>query len=146
MKRRLFWKLSAVIVAGTVLLFWLIHILVNKTEQHMSFIDEAHQQTLYEYAARAEQLYISGDDAQLSQWLQTIREKEDTWVALVQPKIEPIAGSQLSDEFRERFRLGRSIDWKIHLYFKTNPVMDVVFADGITHFLITLPQRMRPGT
>ena len=48
MKRRLFWKLSAVIVAGTVLLFWLIHILVNKTEQHMSFIDEAHQQTLYE--------------------------------------------------------------------------------------------------
>jgi len=146
MKRRLFWKLSAVIVAGTVLLFWLIHILVNKTEQHMSFIDEAHQQTLYEYAARAEQLYISGDDAQLTQWLQTIREKEDTWVALVQPKIEPIAGSQLSDEFRERFRLGRSIDWKIHLYFKTNPVMDVVFADGITHFLITLPQRMRPGT
>ncbi len=146
MKRRLFWKLSAVIVAGTVLLFWLIHILVNKTEQHMSFIDEAHQQTLYEYAARAEQLYISGDDAQLAQWLQTIREKEDTWVALVQPKIEPIAGSQLSDEFRERFRLGRSIDWKIHLYFKTNPVMDVVFADGITHFLITLPQRMRPGT
>ncbi len=146
MKRRLFWKLSAVIVAGTVLLFWLIHILVNKTEQHMSFIDEAHQQTLYEYAARAEQLYISGDDAQLTQWLQTIREKEDTWVALVQPKIEPIAGSQLSDEFRERFRLGRSIDWKIHLYFKTNPVMDVVFSDGITHFLITLPQRMRPGT
>ena len=146
MKRRLFWKLSAVIVAGTVLLFWLIHILVNKTEQHMSFIAEAHQQTLYEYAARAEQLYISGDDAQLAQWLQTIREKEDTWVALVQPKIEPIAGSQLSDEFRERFRLGRSIDWKIHLYFKTNPVMDVVFADGITHFLITLPQRMRPGT
>ena len=146
MKRRLFWKLSAVIVAGTVLLFWLIHILVNKTEQHMSFIAEAHQQTLYEYAARAEQLYISGDDAQLAQWLQTIREKEDTWVALVQPKIKTIAGSQLSDEFRERFRLGRSIDWKIHLYFKTNPVMDVVFADGITHFLITLPQRMRPGT
>lgn len=146
MKRRLFWKLSAVIVAGTVLLFWLIHILVNKTEQHMSFIAEAHQQTLYEYAAKAEQLYISGDDAQLAQWLQAIREKEDTWVALVQPKIAPIAGSQLSDEFRERFRLGRSIDWKIHLYFKTNPVMDVVFADGITHFLITLPQRMRPST
>ncbi len=146
MKRRLLWKLSAVIVAGTVLLFWLIHILVNKTEQHMSFIDEAHQQTLYAYAAKAEELHKSGDEAGLAQWLQTIRDAEDTWVAVVQPKIEPIAGSELSQAFRERFRLGRSIDWKIHLYFKTNPVMDVIFADGITHFLITLPQRMRPGT
>jgi two-component system sensor histidine kinase PfeS len=146
MKRRLFWKLSAVIVAGTVSLFWLIHTLVNKTEQHMSFIDEAHQQTLYDYAAKAEQLYVRGDEAGLAEWLQTIREKENTWVAVVQPQIQTLAGSQLSRDFRERFRLGRSIDWKIHLYFKANPVMDVIFADGKTHFLITLPQRMRPGT
>ncbi|MCX4193966.1 sensor histidine kinase [Methylophaga sp. OBS1] len=146
MKRRLFWKLSAVIVAGTVSLFWLIHTLVNKTEQHMSFIDEAHQQTLYDYAAKAEQLYVRGDEAGLAEWLQTIREKENTWVAVVQPQIQTLAGSQLSRDFKERFRLGRSIDWKIHLYFKANPVMDVIFADGKTHFLITLPQRMRPGT
>lgn len=78
MKRRLFWKLSAVIVAGTVSLFWLIHTLVNKTEQHMSFIDEAHQQTLYDYAAKAEQLYVRGDEPGLAEWLQTIREKENT--------------------------------------------------------------------
>jgi two-component system sensor histidine kinase PfeS len=146
MKRRLLWKLSAIIVAGTVLLFWLIHILVNKTEQHMSFIDEAHQQTLHHYAAKAEQLYLNGDKAGLKDWLQTLRDKEDTWVAVVQPEIQTIAGSVLSEDFKQRFRLGRSIDWKIHLYFKTNPVMDLIFADGRTHFLITLPQRMRPGT
>jgi two-component system sensor histidine kinase PfeS len=145
MKRRLFWKLSAVIVAGTVLLFWLIHILVSQTEQHMSFIDEQHQQTLLDYADKAERLYHAGDKQALADWLQSIQEKEQTWAAVVQSNIQPLAGSTLSNQFTERFRLGRNVAWKIHLYFKANPIMDMPFADGRTHFLITLPQRMRPG-
>ncbi|WP_297813381.1 sensor histidine kinase [uncultured Methylophaga sp.] len=145
MKRRLLWKLSAVIVAGTVLLFWLIHILVSQTEQHMSFIDKQHQQTLLDYADKAERLYFSEDQQALSDWLQEIQQKEQTWVAVVQSDIQPQAGSTLSSQFTERFRLGRNVEWKIHLYFKANPIMDMPFADGRTHFLITLPQRMRPG-
>lgn len=145
MKRRLLWKLSAVIVAFTVVLFWFIHIMVTQTEQQMSFIDEHHKQTLLDYASEAEQLYNQGDDLALSQWLTTIQKQENTWAAVVQSQVSPLAGSSLSPQFKKGFRLGRDLDWKIHLYFKENPIMDVTFADGRTHFLITLPQRMRPG-
>ncbi len=146
MRRRLLWKLSVIIVAGTVLLFWLIHWLMMQTEQHMSFIDESYQQELLDYARQAETLYQRGDMAALNTWLLQVQEQEQTWVALAKSDIQPLAGSFLSKQFKDGFRLGRNIEWKIHLYFKQNPIMDVTFADGNTHFLITLPQRMRPGT
>lgn len=145
MKRRLLWKLSAVIVASTVVLFWFIHVMVTQTEQHMSFIDEKHRKTLLGYASSAEQLFNQGDEAALSAWLEDIRHKENTWVAVVQSQVNLLADSTLSQQFKEGFRLGRDLDWKIHLYFKENPIMDVTFADERTHFLIQLPQRMRPG-
>jgi two-component system sensor histidine kinase PfeS len=145
MKRRLLWKLSAVIVACSVVLFWFIHVMVTQTEQHMSFIEQQHKQTLLNYASKAEALFNQGDEAALSQWLKDIRHKENTWAAVAQSQVSPLAGSTLSPQFKEGFRLGRDLDWKIHLYFKQNPIMDVTFADQRTHFLITLPQRMRPG-
>lgn len=145
MKRRLLWKLSIVIVACSVVLFWFIHVMVTQTEQHMSFIEQQHKQTLLNYASQAEALFNQGDEAALSEWLKDIRHKENTWAAVVQSQVTPLAGSTLSPQFKEGFRLGRDLDWKIHLYFKENPIMDVTFADERTHFLITLPQRMRPG-
>ncbi|RUA22448.1 hypothetical protein DSL92_05655 [Billgrantia gudaonensis] len=29
-----------------------------------------------------------------------------------------------------RLRIGRSEEWKIHLYFEENPIMETTFADG----------------
>ncbi len=146
MKRRLFWKLSAIIVAGTILLFWLIHFLMLQTEHHMSHIDTQHQQTLRDYAAQAEKLYLLDQHAALAEFLRSISQQEQTWVALVQSHLTPLAGSGLSQQFHEGFRLGRNVEWKIHLYFEQNPIIDLTFADGHTHFLITLPTRMRPGS
>ncbi len=145
MKRRLLWKLVAIIVIGTVLLFWLIHLLMLETEQHMSFIAENDQHVLATYAKQAEKYYSAGDIQSLDAWIDKIEENEDTWAAVVTSHVTPVGDSYLSEEFQESFGLGRDISWKIHLYFKENPIMDVPIADGRAHFLITLPERMRPG-
>jgi two-component system, OmpR family, sensor histidine kinase PfeS len=145
MKRRLLWKLVATIVIGTVLLFWLIHLLMLHTEQHMSFIAERDQGLLKEYAKKAEKYYLADDIQSLDQWIKQIEEKEHTWAAVVTSQVTPIGNSYLSEAFQESFGLGRDISWKIHLYFKENPIMDLPIADGRAHFLITLPDRMRPG-
>ena len=145
MKRRLLWKLSLTITLGTIALFWIIHHLILQTEQHMSFIDKQDQQQLIDYARHAEMLYLQGEDEKLANWINYIKQQEDTWVALIRSKLTPLAGSEMDDYFVENFALGRDISWKIHLYFAQNPIMDITFADGHTHFLIRLPQRMRPG-
>ena len=145
MKRCLLWKLSLTITLGTIALFWIIHHLILQTEQHMSFIDKQDQQQLIDYARHAEMLYLQGEDKKLADWIRYIKQQEDTWVALIRSQLTPLAGSEMDDYFVENFALGRDVSWKIHLYFAQNPIMDITFADGHTHFLIRLPQRMRPG-
>jgi len=145
MKRGLFWKLCTTITVGTIALFWIIHYLILQTEQHMSFIDKQYQQEMLDYARHAEELYLHGEEEKLADWIKTIQQQEETWVALVRSHLTPLAESHMDDYFIENFALGRDISWKIHLYFAQNPIMDITFADGHTHFLIRLPQRMRPG-
>ena len=145
MNRRLWWKLSGTLALGTLVLFWVISFLGTTTEQQMSFIARKHQETLKDWGHTAERLYLAGDEQALARWLEQLQRDENTWAAVVRSEIQPLAGSELSSQFQEGFRLGRNVEWKIHLYFTENPIMDLTFADGHTHFLITLPQRMRPG-
>ncbi|MGR4066902.1 histidine kinase sensor domain-containing protein [Billgrantia sp. C5P2] len=146
MNRRLLWKLCATLALGTLVLMWVITFLGDETEQQMSFIAERHQQTLKEWGRTAERLHNAGDEQALADWLAELQAREDTWAAVVRSDIQPLAGSVLTPRFREGFRIGRSEEWKIHLYFTENPIMETPFADGRTHFLVLLPQRMRPGT
>lgn len=146
MNRRLWWLLCGTVALGTLVLFWTISFLGTTTEQQMSFIAREHQESLKAWGRTAERLHDSGDPAQLADWLRHLQAQEDTWAAVVRSEIQPLAGSHLSEQFQEGFRLGRHPEWKIHLYFPDNPIIDITFADGRTHFLVRLPQRMRPGT
>ncbi len=145
MKTTFFWRLSASIVFATIALFSLINYLTNETEWHMSFISTTHQQQLRDYAEQAELLYLQEDQQDLRKWIQTLQEKENTWVAIVESNLTPISGSKMQQSYLNAFKLGRGIDWKVHLYFDQNPVMELPFVGKNIHFLIRLPERMRPG-
>lgn len=146
MKNKLLWRLCAFIAIGTVLLFWVIAWLTNHTETSMSFIKEEFRHELYEYGKQAERIYLSEGESALAKFIVELSEKEDTWVAAVDSKLETFAGTIMRQRYMDDFQLGRSPEWKIHLYFAENPVMEVPFVDDYTHFLIQLPQRMRPGS
>jgi len=146
MKNTLFWRLSASIFFVTVGLFSFISYLTDKTALEMSFIKEEHQQQLTDYAKHAEKLYLQDDQQAIKNWLTYLRQKESTWVAILKSDLSPQFNSHIDQSFIDNNRLGRGIDWKVHLYFDQNPVMELPFLDKHTHFLIRLPDRMRPGT
>ncbi|MBU2977851.1 sensor histidine kinase [Alteromonas sp. C1M14] len=145
MKYTLFWRFCMIIGFGTVLLFWAIDWLTNHTEVKMSFISQAHQQELLDYGQTADTILKEKGENALAQWLETLQQKEKTWAAVVHTDIALLANSTMDASFYDRFQMGRSVDWKVHLYFEENPVMEIPFADKNTHFLIRLPERMRPG-
>lgn len=138
-------KLFCIIAAGTVALFWAIDLFIHKTEKSMSFIAQEYQQELVEYAEKAEHIYTNDGDAALENWLNTIQKKEQTWAAVVTSTVTTLANGVLSEQFVKGHTLGRSVEWKIHLYFDHNPIMDIPFSDNSARLLIRLPQRMRPG-
>ncbi|MDU0353916.1 histidine kinase sensor domain-containing protein [Paraglaciecola aquimarina] len=145
MKNKLFWRLCAFIGVGTVLLFLALSWLTDHTETSMSFIAQEHQQQLLEYGKQAELILQQEGEAALAIWLQELQRKENTWVAVVKSNITAFAGTVLPSKYIDRFQLGRSVEWKIHLYFEENPTMEIPFSDASSHLLIRLPQRMRPG-
>ena len=145
MNRVLLWKLCLIIATGTVALFYAINVLTSRAEEGMSLIAAEHRQQIKDWGREAERLYTSGDRATLRQWMDDLQKQENTWAAVVGTELEKIAGGPFNDRFDEAFMLGRSVDWKIHLYFEANPIMEITFADRHKHFLILLPDRMRPG-
>ncbi len=146
MNKQLLWKLSLIIVTGVVTLFWLIDLATTRTEEGMSFIDQEHREQITQWGKEAEQLYFSGDQQALELWLRQLGEQEQTWVSVVTMNLQLRAGQEFEKRYYNGNFLGRDVNWKIHLYFKENPTMEVPFSHGNTSFLIRLPDRMRPGT
>ncbi|WP_192870769.1 sensor histidine kinase [Agaribacterium haliotis] len=145
MSRKLFWKLCLLFAAGIVALFYCIHQLAIDTEEGMSLLAEAHRQELLQWGRQAETFYRASEFDQLKTWLQALQIHEQSEAAVVEHKIRLVQGRQLDPDRYTGFNLGRSIDWKIHLYFDRNPVMELPFQGGGASLLIVLPDRMRPG-
>jgi len=145
MTRSLFWKLCLIIATGVVVLFYFINLAVTYTEEDMSMLEQAHRDTIRQWGKTAEELYTRGEKQRLQQWMQALQEQENTWAAVASANVEHIAGSNLSDHYYDGYSLGRDVDWKVHLYFEDNPVMEVPFSNRQASFLIQLPDRMRPG-
>ena len=146
MNRKILWKLCLILATGLVAFFYALNALTTQTEESMSFIAEKDRMQLKAWGKEAERLYLSGQQQQLENLLNTIKREENTRVSVAGFKAIHIAGEQPKNSNGGNYHYGRSIDWKIHLYFKNNPIMELPFSQGDVSFLIKLPERMRPGT
>ncbi len=79
-------------------------------------------------------------------WLEELAANESTWATVLQSHLDVKGGNPLNERFWEGYGIGRSVEWKIHLDFPDNPIMEVPLSPFGYHFLILLPDRMRPGT
>ena len=104
----------------------------------MSFIAQEYQQELVDYGAKAEYIYKNDGEVALQNWLNTIHTKEQTWAAVVTSTVTALANGVLSEQFVQGHTLGRSVEWKIDLYFDHNPIMKIPFYDNSARLLIKL--------
>ncbi|MDZ7867958.1 MAG: histidine kinase sensor domain-containing protein [Rheinheimera sp.] len=141
----LFAKLSLLLGVGTVLMFWLIAASLEMLETRLSLLNPKDRQQMLAWRDQAEQLYVEGNEIGLKLFLQQLRQQEQSWAAVAHVKVESFDDTDLVAKFDEGFILGRSIDWKIHLYQDYNPVMDLMFQRADARLLLELPARMRPG-
>jgi len=145
MNRRLYWKLCSIIAIGVVALFYVISLFTSQTEEGMSYLADEDRKTLTAWGKEAQKIYALNDKQLLETWINKLQKQESTWVAVAKYDIQHVAGERLMERFYTGYNLGRNVDWKVHLYFSANPVMEVPFDNQQVSFLIRLPERMRPG-
>ena len=146
MKKLLFWRLFIVLSLGVVIFFSLLHSVAILSNEKMSYLKKSHQQELLNWGNTAQQYIKNKQFKELDTWINKLSETEDTWVTVVQSDIQVLAGNALSERFWEGYGIGRNVEWKIHLDFPNNPIMEIALTPRDHHFLILLPDRMRPGT
>jgi len=146
MNRKILWKLCLIIATGLVAFFYVLDALTTQTEERMSFIAEHHRIELLAWASEAERLYLLAEQTQLEDLLTSIQKQENTWASVAGFKAIHIAGEQPKKSIVGGYHFGRSLEWKIHLYFESNPIMELPFDEIDASFLIRLPERMRPGS
>ncbi|MCG7534167.1 sensor histidine kinase [Pseudoalteromonas sp. OOF1S-7] len=146
MKRTFLWKLCLIVATGLVVFFYLLHALTLKTEETMSMIAKADRTELTQWRVKSEQLYMDNNTKALNAWLQQLMSEESTWASVASFRAVHLAGEPIDKDIVGTYHFGRSIEWKIHLYFAANPVMELPFEHSNASLLIKLPSRMRPGT
>lgn len=146
MTRRLFWKLCLIIGTGVVAMFYLINVAVNHFENDMSMLSDSSREELINWQKKAEVIFDQGDMSELERWVDDLQQQESIWAVIAKANVVELAGNRSHRYEYTGYNLGRSIDWKIHLYFEHAPVMQLPFKDGATSLVVQLPQRMRPGS
>ena len=146
MSRLLFWRLFIVLSCGVVIFFSLLHSAAILSNEKMSYINKIHQQEILAWGNTAQDFLTNQQYSELDIWLDELAETENTWVTVVQSGVDVIAGNELNQRFWEGYGIGRNVEWKIHLDFPENPIMEVALSPSNYHFLVILPDRMRPGT
>lgn len=146
MNRRLLWKFCVIIATGIVAMYYLLNALAIQTEENLSMLEPEHRQELRAWGKQVQALFEAGDKQALQHWLQDMQSRENTWAAIVKFDTEQLFGEPGHEHLYLGSNLGRSIDWKIHLYMDHNPVMEIKFDGRPISLLVQLPERMRPGS
>lgn len=114
-------------------------------EGKMSLIEEQHKQRLLQYRDRADQLVQTGRLNQLRQWLQALQAEHDTFATVVQLEHRELVGLEHPSDTQVIVRLGRQLDWPIHLHHTNNPTIELPLSDGTNYLVFQLPDAMMPG-
>ena len=144
MKLRLFWKIYLSIAICSAALVWGLSFLDEWVERKMSYLADGDQQVLQAYADQARFL-LDNDPSALHEWGESVKRKEQTWLAVMKIDHNWLYGSDMPTELQGHLELGRAIYHPIHLNHRVNPMMGIPLGINNQYFLIQLPQHMRPG-
>ncbi|MEX5341934.1 histidine kinase sensor domain-containing protein [Pseudomonas sp. I2] len=143
----LLWKLALLQVCFCLLLTWLIWTWGLSVERRTYFLDQADRLYLARYAQQAEQAWRSGGAAGAQAFRQHLAKAEDTWVALVGPRLESLGTSPLSAEEASHLTFMRKLDWPMSKRLQDElPYVSIEFPDHPEdgRLVIQLPERLLP--
>lgn len=143
----LLWKLALLQVCFCLLLTWLIWTWGLSVERSTYFLAPADRVFLAGFAEQAEQAWRRDGATGVEQLRRRLEQQENTWVAIVGPRLESLGTTALSAEEAGRLTFMRKLDWPMSRRLQDElPYVSIEFPahpqDG--RLVIQLPEHLLP--
>lgn len=143
----LLWKLALLQVCFCLLLTWLLWTWGLSVERSTYFLAPAERDYLAHFAEQAEQAWQRDGAQGVEQYRRALQRREDTWVAIVGPRLQSLGSTPLSAEEASRLTFMRKLDWPMSRRLQDElPYVSIAFPtrpqDG--RLVIQLPEHLLP--
>ncbi|WP_394561481.1 histidine kinase sensor domain-containing protein [Aquipseudomonas alcaligenes] len=143
----LLWKLALSQVGFCLLLIWLVWHWGLSVERSTYFLAEADQRYLQDYAGQAERAWLEGGAQAVERFRQELAAREQTWVAIVDARLQSLGSTPLSDAEYAHVPFMRQLHWPLGRRLTDElPYVSIEFPEHPTQgrLLMQLPERLLP--
>lgn len=143
----LLWKLALLQVGFCLLLVWLVWGWGTSVERSTYFLEEGDRAVLAQYAVQAGQLAATRDRAAIETWRQQLQQREHTWVAVLDARLQSLGTQPLTDREISHLAFMRKLTWPMSKRLDAElPFVSIAFPQSPLsgRLVIQLPQRLLP--
>jgi two-component system, OmpR family, sensor histidine kinase PfeS len=142
-RHSLFWRLVVLVAGFCLSMIWASGYVSRHIDRTSSYLSEEARTTLSGYANEARNALQTRPEA-LAQWLAAMKQRESSWLVVVDKNLQPLGGQSLSDEERQMLTFVRHYDWPMSKRSDSLPLVSVPLAGTDAQLMMRLPERFRP--
>jgi len=142
-RHSLFWRLVVLVAGFCLSMIWASGYMSRHINRASSYLSEEARDTLNSYAREAQTALQTGPEA-MAQWLSVMKEREPSWLVVVNNQLQPLGGQSLSDEERRKLTFVRHYEWPMSRRYEGMPLVSVPLEENAAQLIMQLPERFRP--
>lgn len=142
-RHSLFWRLVVLVAGFCLSMIWAGGYVGRQIDRASSYLTQEAHEVLAGYADEARTALQQGPEA-LEQWLRSMRQRESSWLVVVDEQLQPLGGQALNDEERKGLTFVRHYEWPMSRRNEGLPLVSIPIEGSGARLIIRLPERFRP--
>lgn len=142
-RHSLFWRLVVLVAGFCLSMIWAGGYVGRQIDRASSYLTQEAHEVLAGYADEARTALQQGPET-LEQWLSSMRQRESSWLVVVDEQLQPLGGQALNDEERQGLTFVRHYEWPMSRRSPDLPLVSVPLEGSGAQLIIRLPERFRP--
>lgn len=142
-RHSLFWRLVILVAGFCLSMIWVSGYVGRQIDRTSSFLSQEARDVLSGYADDAHAALQAGPE-QLSRWLTAMRERESSWLVVVDQDLKPLGGQTLNAEENQMLTFVRHYEWPMSRRNTGLPLVSMPLSDKGERLIMRLPERFRP--
>jgi two-component system sensor histidine kinase PfeS len=142
-RHSLFWRLVVLVAGFCLSMIWAGGYVGRQIDRASSYLSQEAHEVLAGYADQA-RTALQGEQEALEQWLVSMRQRESSWLVVVDGQLQPLGGQTLTDEERQMLTFVRHYEWPMSRRSESLPLVSMPIEGSGARLIMRLPERFRP--